>query len=425
MFDVGITFSPGQGALLEGVIDLLDVVEIEPQTYCLRAPSGEEWIADDVLEALAELPRPKLLHSVGVPVANERFDPAALALLRRVGGRLGCEYFSEHLALNRVDVDGAGEVFTGFFLPPEASLREAERIGRNARELARAVGLPIALETAVNYLEDASGELSDGELVARTVDAAGAGILLDLHNIWANERNGRQAVDDFIDALPLDRVWEIHLADGCALDGFWLDAHSGLPQPRLLELLADLLPRLPNLRSVVFELLPEHSAAIDMDAARAFLKELRRLRAAHGRRPSLVVPRPRPTGAVDGSAGAGTRAQAQAILGLDGRDGGPLAGDRGVALYRRLIADIRFSQIVTALPRTTREACLAHGPDAFEAWMRRFCGASSPSPFPSGEALGFVDFLGSIDTLAAAARSAAAAERAAILATLEAPERTA
>ena len=31
-FDIGITFSPGQGRLLEGVVDLLDLIEIEPQT---------------------------------------------------------------------------------------------------------------------------------------------------------------------------------------------------------------------------------------------------------------------------------------------------------------------------------------------------------------------------------------------------------
>lgn len=417
-FDIGITFSPGQGRLLEGVVDLLDLIEIEPQTYWTCTESGRPRIEAPVLDALASLPHQKVIHSVGVPVANTSFDPEALALLRRMVERFGCEYFSEHLAFNFAALSGAGEVFTGFLLPPGSSAREAERIGRNARALSDAVGAPIALETAVNYLAPRDGELTDGDFVARTVEAAGAGILLDLHNIWANERNGRESVADFIASLPLDRVWEVHLADGIDLEGTWLDAHSGLPQRHLLDLLADLLPRLPNLRSVVFELLPQHTHTLDIDAARAFLEELRRLRPrASSRRPPLRAPAPRSRGPAALLA-TENQALARAILAPDPSIAPDLLGDPGVALYRRLMVDVRLSQLVTALPATTRAACTTHGPDAFEAWMRAFCASHPAAVFPAGDALGFARFLDQLDELAPVVRATAADERATIVASL-------
>ena len=50
-------------------------------------------------------------------------------------------------------------------------------------------------------------------------DAADCGILLDLHNVLCNARNGRQSVAAFCYTLPLKRVWELHLAGG---EGFIL-----------------------------------------------------------------------------------------------------------------------------------------------------------------------------------------------------------
>jgi len=55
--------------------------------------------------------------------------------------------------------------------------------------------VPIAIETAVNYLRPRADELGDGEFVAAVAERADCGILLDLHNIYCNALNGRQSVD--------------------------------------------------------------------------------------------------------------------------------------------------------------------------------------------------------------------------------------
>ena len=81
--------------------------------------------------------------------------------------------------------------------------------------------------------------MPDGAFAAQVAEAADCGIVLDLHNLLCNERNGRQWVEGFLAAIPPHRVWEIHVAGGKSQRGFWLDAHSGLVEPDLIAILAE------------------------------------------------------------------------------------------------------------------------------------------------------------------------------------------
>src|SRR3546814_14571265 len=87
----------------------------------------------------------------------------------------------------------------------------------------------------------------------------------------------RQPVDDVLATLPLERVWEIHLAGGDAVDGYWLDAHSGLVPHPLMELCRTWFPRLPNLKAVLFAIIPAHMASKDkgLDLLPAHLDPIR------------------------------------------------------------------------------------------------------------------------------------------------------
>ena len=89
--------------------------------------------------------------------------------------------------------------------------------------------LPFLIETGVNYLQPRPGELSDGAYIASVADSSDCAILLDLHNLLANERNGREPVSDVLSDLPLERVLEVHITGGFEFDGYYLDAHVGAP----------------------------------------------------------------------------------------------------------------------------------------------------------------------------------------------------
>ena len=254
---------PGEG--------LVHVTEAEPEAFWLPRTSSSEAFKSRLPAALGHLPGPKLFHCVGAPFGGTVAEPAPhLEALSGDIAALQPSWISDHLSFNRYTVpqtDGEERaVLTGFFLPPAQCRRGVLQAADHIRRRRAATGVPVAFENSVSYLPPRRGEMSDGDFVAEVAEAADCGILLDLHNVLCNARNGRQSLEAFCDAIPLDRVWEIHLAGGVSERGFWLDAHSGLVEPVLMDLMADLVPRLPALGAIIFEIMPEFIPATGLTA---------------------------------------------------------------------------------------------------------------------------------------------------------------
>ena len=185
---------------------------------------------------------------------------------------------SEHLSYNRVRTP-AGVTTTALMLPPVQTVDSARIAAASIARYRSVVRRPFAFETGVNYLGVRDGDMSDGRWWRMVAEQADCGIVLDLHNVWCNARNGRQPLDELLDELPLERVWEVHVAGGEQLDGVWLDAHSGLVDPALVEIAASVVPRLPSLRAITFEIVPEYleDRALTRAQIRSMLEDLHRV----------------------------------------------------------------------------------------------------------------------------------------------------
>jgi hypothetical protein len=217
--------------------------------------------------------------------------------------------------------------------------------------------------------------------------------------LWCNERNGRQSIEDFLSQIPLDRVWEVHVAGGFERAGYWLDAHSGAAPIRLMDVVRRVLPRLPNLRAVIFEVLPEHLPNVGMAAVRQQLVDLQhvwrdlparpratRPRALRGRRRSVSDSLPPPAW----EAMLGALVTGQAAPGLDPI----LAADPGIALYRDLANSFRGAALVTTLPLACVLLREHLGRNAFRGLVEEFWQTVPPQPFARDEARSFAAFLG-------------------------------
>src|SRR5436309_9357405 len=115
---VGLVYAPGLEPLIRGERGLVDVLEIEPQTFW-RKPAAGRYVVDTIrLNRLAELPGARIVHGVGFPVASVRPpDPAHLRPLVECITLTGAEWASEHLNFNRGE-DADGIYDAGFLLPP-------------------------------------------------------------------------------------------------------------------------------------------------------------------------------------------------------------------------------------------------------------------------------------------------------------------
>lgn len=139
--------------------------------------------------------------------------------------------------------------------PIQFSEAEAHRVAERARLLQEQYGVPLAHENAAYYRQCPGSTLSEEEFLARVVELSGTYIHLDLHNLYANERNfftSGYSASRFLDTIPLDRVICIHMAGGRWIDDYYHDLHdTTVPEP-LWDILDDLLARThPN--ALIFE----------------------------------------------------------------------------------------------------------------------------------------------------------------------------
>jgi uncharacterized protein (UPF0276 family) len=394
---VGITYSEAIVPLLERRPELFPVVEIEPQTTWMKtADSGAPYRAkEEVVERLLSLPGRKLIHSVGTPVGGSvRPEPAQLALLREAIERFESPWVSDHLSFNHTP-----EFATGFFLPPRQTLAGVTTVTRSIQDLQRSLKVPVAVETGVNYLRPRSDELRDGEFVRCVSETADCGLLLDLHNIFTNALNGRQPLDSFLDDLPLERVWEVHLAGGMELDGFWLDAHSGAIPDALYAVAEQVIPKLPNLGAIIFEIFPSFVPVVGLDLVEEQIRRLHALwqrripRVAAAASLPIVVQTPEVHPADDEPAMPQAWERALGGLVIGQSSGGELTrqleGDPGVRVISGLIFEFRASMVVGTLRLTSRLLMLALGPDAFRTILADYCQRVPPQSFGSLEADAF------------------------------------
>jgi uncharacterized protein (UPF0276 family) len=408
---VGLTFHPELEGFVHRYSNLIDVIELEPQTFWLPSRTAEAFHAPrGALERIAAFPQAKLVHSIGLPAGGSRLaNLKQIPLLQETITRLESPWFSEHLSFNAAG-SGSELFFTGFLLPPRLTWEGVEKAVATVSSLAARVNAPLAIETGVSYLRPRDDELSDARFVTEVAEAADCGILLDIHNVWANERNGRQKLESFFDELPSERVWELHLAGGLEHAGYWLDAHSGAIPKEVLQVAGEVTENLPNLGAIIFELMPEQIPRLGDDGLRRQLDALHVLwtrrpsplakesakkesggtstigsALPYERSPGCNVPAPQTWEDTLGALAVG--------LPTHGKLANELASDPGMGVIRELVDEARAAMLSASLRLTIRLLLLELGETQLRDVLKSFWTNTLPAAFAADEGLAFGEYL--------------------------------
>lgn len=399
---VGLIYTRELDSFFDGSHPVVGVVELEPQTLWEKVADNGEWSYrpnEALLDRVAALPLAKLMHGIGQPVGGAVPDTVEhFSLLKAAADQLQPAWVSEHLSFNRVAI-GEEVAETGFLLPPRQDAASVRVAAWNVSRYGYELGRPVAFETGVNYLRPRYDEMTDGEFWRAVAERADSGILLDLHNVWCNELNGRYRVRDVIDQLPLERIWEMHLAGGMPMSGYWLDAHSDRIPRQLIELAAEVIPRLPNLGALMFELLPEHFEKVGIDGVNKVIAELAalwELRRPSQSRPDLgatAVSRPTPAELAEVR-----EWETSLYWGITDRENSEhqpqvIVQDPGIDLYRELVADFRRGGLAQTLHHTMTMLLLGLGGQGTAELLNSFFSACSVQMYRAVEADNFCRFL--------------------------------
>jgi len=187
---------------------------------------------------------PLSIHGVGLSLGGEEpLDEEHLRRLARLNQRYQPYWFSEHLAWAT-----HGGVFANDLLPLPYTRQTLQRVCEHVEKLQDTLGRGILLENPSTYVEFQSSSMSEGEFITQVVQRSGCGLLLDVNNVHVSCRNHERDPHAAIDAMPLDKVGEIHLAGfACERldDGFdlYIDNHGAPVAQEVWELYAYALER--------------------------------------------------------------------------------------------------------------------------------------------------------------------------------------
>jgi uncharacterized protein len=161
-------------------------------------------------------------HGVSMYFGNaSRPNREHLKKLKALTKRTRTPWLSDHLCWGSVD----GR-YTHDLLPMPYTWEAVETTARNIREVQDFVGIPVAVENVSSYAEFQMSEMTEWEFLREVVERADCGILLDVNNIYVSSRNHGFDPLDYLRAVPVDRVAQIHIAGHTRFEKYILDTHD-------------------------------------------------------------------------------------------------------------------------------------------------------------------------------------------------------
>ena len=165
---------------------------------------------------------PIVMHGVSMSIGStDPLNRDYLRQLREMARRFEPAWISDHLCWTGV----AGRNLHD--LIPLPYTEEAIRhVVARIRTVQDALERPILIENVSSYMAFADSAMPEWEFISTIANEADCGILLDINNIFVSAFNHRFDANDYIDAMPAERVVQYHLAGHSDHGTYLLDTHD-------------------------------------------------------------------------------------------------------------------------------------------------------------------------------------------------------
>ncbi len=393
---VGLAYHPALADFVASRPGGIDVLEVDSSAWLEREN-------EDSFEELTRIPCAKIVRAF--PAGSSRLpDPFFLSRLREIVDAFDAHWVTGELAFHRAQAaEARGEPFeTGVRLPLRQTIGGARLAAHSVRSIAGELKAPFAFRNIENYLKKRRDEIGDAEFLSEVADDADCGITLDLGTLWINAANGRESVSDFLCEIPPERVWDLRLGSGMKRRGYGFGARPGAILDSLVDIAATLVPRLTNLRAILFEVHPDAVSGLGVSGILEQLGILRWL--WEKRRPGAEAPpRKRRRSSRWGHERSITAREWEDVLGglIVGKSVGSelaeeLSRDPGLVVAQKLLAESRASMVAKDLKLTSRLVVAAAGPAFFRSLLEGYWKKEPPLPSAPLEALRFGRYLATL-----------------------------
>lgn len=194
----------------------VDWLEIIPENF-MTFGGRPSAVLDQCRERWQCLP-----HGVALDIGGpDALDTDYLEKLAALVRRLDAPFFSDHLCYSRLDGRYLHDL-----LPLPFNEAVIDHVVPRIREVVERVERPFLLENPSYYARMPGQTLEEAAFIGHILEEADCGMLLDVNNVYVNAQNHGYDPRAFIDALPLHRVVQIHLAGHEVREDVVIDTHG-------------------------------------------------------------------------------------------------------------------------------------------------------------------------------------------------------
>jgi len=244
----------------------VDFMEVAPENWIgVGGSLGRKfcWFSDRF---------PFVMHGLSLSLGGQApLDTDFLRRARQFMDLHGIRYYTEHLSYTGDD----GQLYD---LMPIPFTEEAVRhVAGRIRQASEILERPIAVEN-VSYYAAPGQEMREIEFLKAVLEEADCGLLLDVNNVYVNAVNHGYAPEEFLAAIPGERVVYLHVAGHYVeAEDLRVDTHGAPVSDPVWALLDAAYGRfgvLPTLLERDFNIPP-------MSVLRCELEIIRKLQAGH------------------------------------------------------------------------------------------------------------------------------------------------
>jgi len=175
-----------------------------------------------VLEQIAER-YPVVMHGVSLSIGST--DPLNfeyLGKLRTLARTINARWVSDHLCWT-----GVAGINTHDLLPLPFHEESLQHVVSRVKIVQDFLERPLVLENPSSYVTFTDSTMPEWEFLARLTEETGCGLLLDVNNVFVSAFNHDFDPLEYLNAIPPDRVVQMHLAGHTDCGTHRIDTHDG------------------------------------------------------------------------------------------------------------------------------------------------------------------------------------------------------
>jgi uncharacterized protein (UPF0276 family) len=190
---------------------------------------------------------PMVMHGVSMSIGSTQpLDRTYLAEVKALAQRIEPAWISDHLCWTGV----AGKNLHDL-MPLPYTDEALKHVAQRVRTVQDILGRRILLENVSSYVTFRDSRLSEWDFLRAVAEEADCLILLDVNNIYVSSINHEFDPREYLAAIPVERVQQIHLAGHQNHGDYLIDTHDHpVPDP-VWALYADAVRRFGRVSTMI------------------------------------------------------------------------------------------------------------------------------------------------------------------------------